>query len=191
MERRNFKLRRLIGGWILLLLFLAGCGYRLAAGPGSSGKTISVPYVQGDRDGSLTSAIVRELCNSGCYQYATDQGELSLLVKIVEVHDENIGFRYYRKKRGKLTNSVIPTETRVWAKVEIALIDNRSGEYVLGPALIETNVDFDHDYYLNLQGINVFSLGQLSDVDSARDAAWEPLNKAISQKVVDYIGNSW
>lgn len=86
---------------------------------------------------------------------------------------------------------MIPTETRLWAKVEIALLDNDTGNYILGPALIETNADFDHDYYLNLHGINIFSLGQLSDVDSARDAVWEPLNKAISQKIVDYVSNSW
>ncbi|CCB87180.1 putative uncharacterized protein [Parachlamydia acanthamoebae UV-7] len=177
--------------WVFLLILMTGCGYRIAAGPCSSMKTISVPYVQGDKDGALTSAIVRELCNSDCYLYVTNQGDLSLIVKIVDLRDENIGFRYYRKQRGKLTNSVIPTETRLWAKVEIALLDNDTGNYILGPALIETNADFDHDYYLNLHGINIFSLGQLSDVDSARDAVWEPLNKAISQKIVDYVSNSW
>lgn len=174
----------------LAFLFLAGCGYRVAIEP-CLGKTISVPYVEGDRDGALTAALIRELCASNTFQYVPDHGDVTLFVKIIDLRDENIGFRYYRKQSGKLTNSVIPTETRLWARAEISLIDSYSGKYILGPALIETNADFDHDYYLNLHGINVFSLGQLSDIDSAREAVWEPLNKLLSQKIVDYVSNSW
>jgi hypothetical protein len=178
------------GLWVLLAV-LSGCGYRFVNNDQHFARTISVPYVEGDRDGAITAAIIRELCNSNAYQYVQQGGEFTLQVKIIDLRDENIGFRYYRKQSGKLTNSVIPTETRLWAKTEVSVINNSSGEYALGPALIETNADFDHDYYLNLHGINIFSLGQLSDVDSAREAVWEPLNKLLSQKIVDYVSNSW
>lgn len=174
-----------------LILFLTGCGYHVAMQP-YAGKTISVSYVEGDKDGALTAALIRELCASNTFQYVSERGEVNLFVKIIDLRDENIGFRYYRKQNsGKLTNSVVPTETRLWIRAEISLIDSCTGKYVLGPALIETYADFDHDYYLNLHGINVFSLGQLSDVDSAHEAVWEPLNKLLSQKIVDYVSNSW
>jgi len=179
-----------LGLWLILAV-LSGCGYRFANYDQSFARTISVPYVEGDRDGAITAALIRELCNSNAYQYVPSGGEFTLHVKIVDLRDENIGFRYYRKQSGKLTNSVIPTETRLWVKTEVSVINNCNGEYALGPVLIETNADFDHDYYLNLHGINIFSLGQLSDVDSAREAVWEPLNKLLSQKIVDYVSNSW
>jgi len=66
-----------------------------------------------------------------------------------------------------------------------------SGSIVLGPAQLDASVDFDHDYYYSPDGINEFSLGQLTDYDVAYDTVQRPLNQALARKVVDYLTHSW
>jgi hypothetical protein len=177
---------------LLLLVSLSGCGYRLGPGPlASRYATISVPYVEGDRDGDLTRELVRKLGSNGGFRYSPDCGELILRVKVVELKDKNIGFRYDVNDEGELKKSIIPVETRLTALSEVELIDSSNGEVLLGPAMISAFVEFDHEYYSSHHGVNVFSLGQLTDTYEAHDAAKHPLNIALSQKIVDFISNSW
>ncbi len=44
-------------------------------------------------------------------------------------------------------------------------------------------------YYSSRKGVNVFSLGQVTDIDEARDVAEYPLHRRLAQKIVDYINN--
>lgn len=176
----------------LLLLLLTSCGYQFGQGGlASRYHSISVPYVEGDRDGSLTAAIVRQLTESGDYEYKNCGGALSLDVKVIDVNDQNIGFRYDRKKSGKLQKSIIPTETRIQAVAEVTVYEAGSCCALLGPVRIQATVDFDHDYYNSRDGINIFSLGQLSDYDEAYDAVKVPLSEALAKKIVDYVNDSW
>src|SRR5690606_34666957 len=146
---------------------------------------------EGDLDGSMTASLINELARSVCFQLRQCDGDLILKVKITDWRDENIGFRYDRKKKGELTHSVIPTETRLTAYSEVIVENSRTGCVVLGPVRVRACVDFDHDYYSNRDGVNIFSLGQLNDVDAAYDAAQTPLNQALARKIVDYLCNSW
>jgi hypothetical protein len=178
---------------MMSLLLLSGCGYRFGQG-GIANRyaTISVPYVTGDVDGSLTAAIIKQLSTSSSLEYATCGGQLTLQVILLDIHDENIGFRYDRhKKDNELKKDIIPTETRLRALVQVSVIEAASGEILMGPVKIASSVDFDHDYYSSRNQVNVFSLGQLSDVDEARDAVHIPLNEALAQKIVDYVNDSW
>lgn len=150
-------------------------------------QTISVPYVEGDWDGSLTSAIIQQVSQSGILKYRKQGADLILQVKVIDYSDENIGFRYDRKKDGKLSSRIIPDETRIWVLVEVAIIDAGCGTTFLGPVQLYADVEFDHDYYDSRNGVNVFSLGQLTDIEAARDAAQRPLNRCLAQKIVDYI----
>lgn len=171
-----------------ILLLLAGCGYRWGQGSVvSSYQTISIPYVEGDEDGSLTAAIIKQISQSGTLRYCDSGGSLSLRVKLVDTNDENVSFRYDHKKDGRLSRSVIPDETRITAEVEVAVVESVSGKTIMGPVRLFADVDFDHDYYSSRHGINVFSLGQLTDYDEAYDAAQSPLNKRIAQKIVDFM----
>lgn len=176
----------------IALFLLCSCGYHFGQGGlASTYRSISVPYVEGDLDGSLTAAIVRQLTESGDYEYRNGNGAISLSVKVIDVDDQNIGFRYDRKKKGKLTKNVIPTETRITAVAEVTVYEAATCCALLGPVLISASVDFDHDYYNSRDGINIFSLGQLSDYDEAYDAVKRPLNEALAKKIVDYVNDSW
>lgn len=181
--------------WLLLIpsLVLSGCGYRFGQGGCTAVgyDTISVPFVCGDEDGSLTAAVIKEIERSGTLKYVSSGGSLILKINLLDLRDENIGFRYDRNKEGKLTRSVIPTETRLKAIAEVCVVDACGGNTILGPVILSTSIDFDHDYYSSHNGINIFSLGQLTDYDDARDAVRNPLNKALGRKIVEYVNESW
>lgn len=178
---------------IAVSLCFFSCGYHVEnqESPLSHYSTITVPYINGDTDGSFTPVLVRELVRSGSFQYRAHDGILQLNVAIVDVRDENIGFNYDRKKRGKRTDDVIPTESRVIATVEVSVTERGTCRLLLGPARITASVDYDHDYYFSRNGVNVFSLGQLIDIDSAYDAVQTPLHELLARKIVDFVNQSW
>ncbi len=178
---------------VICSIALASCGYHVEhqESPLSGYSTITVPYIIGDTDGSFTPVLVRELVRSGAFQYRAHDGVLQLNVAIVDVRDENIGFNYDRKKRGKRTKDVIPTESRVIATVEVSVTERGTCRQLLGPARITASVDYDHDYYFSRNGVNVFSLGQLIDIDSAYDAVQTPLQELLARKIVDFVNQSW
>lgn len=187
----NFLMNKL-GKFCLFLLCLTlfSCGYRFGQGELSSlYRSISVPYVQGDIDGRFTAALIKAISVSGEFVYK-EQGDLTLEVEIIDFRDENIGFRYDKNREGRLTKSIIPTETRLTVIALVRLKETFSGKLVLGPAHLSASVDFDHDYYSSRKGVNVFSLGQLTDFDAARDAVYRPLNSLLAKKIVDYINAS-
>lgn len=176
----------------IILICLTGCGYRFGQGTiASEYSSISVPYVSGDRDGSLTAAVIKQLNVSSPFRYQDSCGDLTLKICLIDYDDENIGFRYDRHKDGRLTHSVIPTETRITAIAEIKVMETSTGRVVMEPVRLTASVEFDHDYYSSRDGVNIFSLGQLIDFDEAYDAVMTPLNRALAQKIVDYLCNSW
>lgn len=171
---------------------VTSCGYRFGQGVvPSSYQTISVPYVCGDQDGSLTAAIINDFEKSGGLRFRSSGAQLVTKIKLIDLCDENIGFRYDHDKKGRRTKSVVPTETRIRAVVELCVIDVCSQKVILGPVILSSSVDYDHDYYSSRDGINTFSLGQLSDIDEAREAVKTPLYRALARKIVEYINESW
>lgn len=176
---------------LLLALALSSCGYRLGTGGITEQYSkISVPYVKDDLDGSLTAAIIQEIGRSSSLEYTSCPEELILEVKIIDFNDENIGFRYDRRKRGGLKKRIIPIETRMTENVEVTLTD-LSGKVILGPAVVTASIDFDHDYYSSHHSVNIFSLGQLNDIESAEDIVHIPLNQRLARAIVNYILDSW
>lgn len=178
--------------WISFLCILTSCGYHYGqSGVLPSYQTIAIPYVQGDPDGALTASLIKEVSQSGAFEYRYEGGALLLDVAIIDTDDENVGFRYDLKKNGKLKKRLIPDETRTTMLAEVSVKETASGKVLLGPVRLSADVTFDHDFYSSRNGINVFSLGQLSDIDEARDAAQCPLHQALARKIVDYITNDW
>jgi hypothetical protein len=191
---RNFFSR--FSFFILALIFsgffLTGCHYHFGYGDlVSCYKTISVPYAEGDKEGKLTAEVIKKISSTGALQFVTYGGDLTLKIKLLEYSDENIGFRYDRHKNGRLKKTLIPTETRISAAAEITLIERATKQIVRGPTLIAASVEFDHDFYSSRNAVNIFSLGQLSDIDASHETAMQPLNKELASKIADYILNSW
>lgn len=175
-----------------LLLLFSGCGYRCGNGGAlSSYCTITIPYVEGDWNGALTSAIVKEISRSGALAYREEGGALLLHVRILDYYDDHIDFRYDRHKDGKLKKVVIPDETRATIIAEVTVIEAISYQILLGPVRISAEVEYDHDYYSTRDEINVTSLGQLTDIDAAQDASERPLNQRLAKKIVDYVTENW
>lgn len=174
------------------LFLFSSCGYHVGQGTLSSKySTITIPYVRGDEYGEFTNALVREISRSGNLSYKRGHADLSLNVSIIDYTYENIGFRYDRKSDEKLTDSIIPTETRVQAIVEVFVTECSSGCILLGPVQIKTFLDFDHDYYNSRNDINEKSLGQLTDYDAAIDGTSKPLFDSMARKVADFVYDSW
>lgn len=178
---------------IVLLVLLAGCGYHFSSfhEGRSSLHTLTVPYIEGDKTGDLTSAVIREASSSGLFEVRSSGGEVILKIKIIESRDENIGFRYDRNQNGTRENTLIPIEMRISALAEVSLLNGTTNCLLLGPVRISASAEFDHDYYFDRDGVNQFSLGQLVDIDTAKETAQHPLHRVLAQKIIDFISNAW
>lgn len=177
---------------LLLMSTFLGCGYHFGtSGHSEVYHTISIPFIEGDEDGTFTSTLIEQLVQSGHYTYVSEGGALTLKVKLIDFNDENIGFRYDRKKDGRRRKAIIPTEARLTSSAEVTLVESCSGTPLIGPVIINASIDFDHNYYLGRGEVNVFSLGQLNDYDIAYEDAYKPLGRALAQKVVDLVNDSW
>lgn len=175
---------------IILALLLSSCGYRVGISEAlASYQTISIPYVKNDQDGRMTSILIKTMTSQTGLVYERCGGDLILLVDLLEFEHDNIGYRYDRKKTGKLTHSIIPTETRLFVVAQVSLVEGSTGNCLAGPVKITADVDFDHTYEDTRDGINVFSLGQLTEYDEAYDAAFPPLYRRLSQKIADFLIN--
>jgi len=177
---------------LLFLVFLPSCGYNLGHNQISEQyHTVSVPFAEGDATGAFTSDLIHVLSASGAYVYQPCNPDAILCVRLIEYYDENIGFRYDRDKDGEIAETIVPSETRRFVQAEVKLIDARRGCVVLGPSLIKVQVDFDHEFNSSRDAVNVFSLGQVTEIDGAIDAVARPLNRVLAQRIVDYIANAW
>lgn len=176
--------------FLLSGVVLGGCGYQFSA-PNRFllCKTLSVPYVEGDQDGYLTSEIIHELIASG-YHYTQSGGDVILRIAVLEVIEDDIGFRFEQEKDRSLLDSIISSEMRLKAEVRVEAIDSLRCCPVLEPFVIIVDVEFDHDYYSSPKDINR-TLGQLTDIDSAREAAFRPLNRKIARQIVEYLNNAY
>ncbi len=178
--------------WFLLLCCLASCNYRLGCGEAPwVGSTIAVPYVEGDTTGEVTQAIVREIASSGAFQYGQNCGCYTLCATILDRDEENIGFRYELNKNGTPSKTIIPVESRGRYLVEFSLVESCSGCVVLGPIRVAGSVEYDHEFDEGTEQLNELSVGQVSDVEAARDAVPQLVGKVLAQRIVDYLRGAW
>lgn len=174
--------------FLWLALVLTSCGYRWGDGDiAGRYKTISIHFAEGDLSGALTQAVVHEIASQTSLVYVNGGADLELVIKLKEIDEENVGFRYDRNKHDKRVDYIIPTETRLQAFAEVTLVDRAEGCALFGPLWLEASYDFDHDYYTSHNAVNIFSLGQLTDYDEAYDAAMKPLYQNLARKIIDYL----
>jgi len=184
---------------LIFCLFL-GCGYQFGQGSKLDNyRSISIPYICGDRTGEMTNALIKEMSRSGAFVYRNHSADLCLKVAIVEFFEQNIGYQqgpddddgYDDDDEYRTGNSIIPNETRLTVIAEVSVVESCTGCVKLGPGRIRASYDFDHDYYFSPDGINQTSLGQLTNMESAREAVIRPLSAVLAQKIVDYVVHSW
>lgn len=177
---------------MLLLASITSCGFKAGSGDLiEEFETISICFADGDWQGTLTQTLINEVATRTSLNYVNSGGDLSLVVSLKGLDENNIGFRYDQNKKGKRVDYIIPTETRLRVMAEVSLVDQTRGVEIVGPLLFEACYEFDHDFYSARNSVNIFSLGQLSDYDEALDAALKPLYQELSRKIVDYILSAW
>ncbi len=188
--------------FLALCLFQVGCGYRVNeefCGRGPETSSLCIPYVNNDMDGQLTDELIKAFSTSGRFIYQTCNAALELNVKIIAQDNKSLGWRYNRTSHGKRNKDLISTEGRRHVDAEVTLIDTMNDEVLLGPIVVGADLDFDYyepDSIRDLSFIDsagvkqtsvAFSLGQLDSTEGAYDAAWTPLSRLLSKKILDVI----
>lgn len=181
---------------LLLALLMSACGYRWDGG--SERPTISVPYVIGDSDGSLTAEIVRALTISGVGEVKQWGAQYRLQLAVTGAEGDTIGYRRDRQQiNGESRKNLVASERRKTMFLQATLYAGETERVVRGPFQIEASVDFDYVdgdsiqdlVFIAPNGVSrvvlPFSLGQLESSEAAEEAAMRPLNVKIAQKIID------
>ena len=190
---------------LTLSLVAGGCGYQWERQfPEGNRPIISVPFVRGDEDGSLTAEIISRLESSGLAKVSTANGNYRLVLTILGNCKNQIGYRRDRQKiKSHIQKNLVSAELRKTMDVEVTLFHGTTEDIAFGPYKISAWSDYDYvdgDSYQDLtfpgpkgEPILVlpFSLGQLEDVESAELAAAKPLYRKLAQKIIDVISAEW
>ena len=192
--------------WIFACLLLAGCGYQWNSGlsPDSVPITLSVPYVIGDGDGSLTAELIRAIGQSGLAQVKQSGARYVLRAEIIQSDKQTIGYRRDRQKiSGESKKNLIASEARKTISIQASLHETNTGEIVSGPFQIEAESEYDYVDGDSIQDLTFitpkgtpavvlpFSLGQLESIDAAEEAALRPLHVQMARKILDLIFSDW
>ncbi len=176
----------------LFLISFTSCGYKRGHGTISDAySTVAVPYIEGDMEGALTAELIRQLGQSGAFEYSDSSSDLTLNVKIIDHHEEFIGYDFDVDSAGTPVRRLVPTEARYSVLTEVTLIENVSGKALVGPRRFSSSVDYDFDPDITRSNVTSFSLGQLNAKDAAEDAAMKPLGASLAKNIIDHIANSW
>ncbi len=148
--------------------------------------TIAVPYVSGDVNGELTTRIIYEL--QSLPQLRIDDNASKVLeISIVDENEDKIGYRQDPTKKHK---KIIPSENRSQMLVKVTLVDRGTKKAYIGPAYILGSIDYDHQNSSVDNNILAYSMGQLADIDTARDVTYIPLYRDIGNKIAIWLQNS-
>jgi hypothetical protein len=186
-----------------LLVLASSCGYQFEGSPESKTlTTITVPYVQGDAEGKLTTELIHQLGSSGYFVCVQNGGEWILNVVISADSQEKIGYRYDRHgPEGKRRKRLVATENRRILAAHVSVIKSSTDELLIEPTLVSSDAEFDYinpDSIRDLTFVNSsgttkrtlnFSLGQLDSIEGATDDVSTPLYRHLAQKIVDAIIN--
>ena len=187
---------------LLLLLLLSSCSYEWYSSEAAL-RTVSVPFVTGDEDGSFTAALVHALTRSGI-SVVSSGAHRRLEVKVTGSSTEVVGYRIDPQKiKSEIKKNIVASEGRHNLSVEVALYSNTSEQPLWGPYILSSDADYDYVdgdshqqlTFVNSDGKNVvvlpFSLGQLESSEEAQAAANRPLYHKLVQKIVDSISCAW
>lgn len=173
-------------------LVLVGCGYKFGRGDFVANyNTITVPFAQGDFEGKLTTEVIRQISIQGALRYDSDCADLTLAICLFDPIDDNIGFVYSLDESGLPTRVLAANEARLTVTAKVTVIDNDTGQVIVGPLHISSSITYDFDPDYARFNEHEFSLGQLETHNLAEDAAMPYLYKELAQKIVDTVIHSW
>ncbi len=183
---------------LALILILPSCGYKTISSDDRT--TLSIPYVRGDEEGFLTSAIISEMNRTGLYDYVNSGGELELKIALVGNHEEVIGYRYDRtEKKGRLEQNLLATENRRHSAAEITLYRASEDQPILGPIVVTASAEYDYIDASTIRELAFitpggrrekvidFSEGQLDSVEGAQDNVLSPLYEDLAKKIAAVV----
>jgi len=183
------------------LLAFSSCGYHTVSTDDKT--TISIPYVDGDAQGQLTSELIRQVTNSSLYRFVKNDGQLCLNVAIVNDSSDIVGFQYdLTSKKGKIERNLMAEENRRTLTAQVSLVDTITEEVIVGPVNVKASTDYDYIdvnslktvSFINEQGKRektiTFSLGQLDSIEGAQDAALTPIYRQLAQKIAQVLTRS-
>jgi hypothetical protein len=150
--------------------------------------SVAIPYAHGDDSGELTARLV-EAINSQPGFRVDEGGDYVLKVNLLDDKEEKIGYRYDPLALKKAEHKLILNESRAKALAEVRLINRSTKQEIAGPAFILGNIEYDHQENAIDNDINDFSLGQLSDIDTAQDVTYIPLYRDLAQKIALWVQN--
>ena len=177
------------------------CGYHFSNGNRPARKALTVPYIKGDLEGSLTSHVIEALTTSSRWRYTQGGAEYSLEVEILKNFNDYIGYQYDHLESGALIDRLVPNEGRKSVLVKIGILKVATQEVVYGPYEIEGSADYDFvnsDTYTDMSFIDskgvphsvlAFSLGQLDAEQDARRVTMQGAYKKIAEKIVVGLDN--
>lgn len=177
--------------FLLLSVMLTSCGYRL--GPASAldtNRSIMVPYVKGDLDGTFTQELIREVCRTTELRYSSCGGDMILCASLIDRREEPIGYRYERNYEDQVGKRLVTSEERVTLTAEVKIIDARTQKVVVGPYCISERINYDFAPETSPQNETRPSLGQLDFRPAALNAARVPLHRSLAKKIVDFLINA-
>ena len=188
-------------GLLACLFFLSSCGYRYKTDT-DLGKvySVSVPYIKGDVDAVLNSALVYQLSSSGAFRCVQTGGDYTLQVTFLSDTQRRIDFRYDRDNvSGSLERNLLGVEDRRSVVVLVSLIDAATKEVFVGPFEAASDVEYDYidpgsprdliytGSLSQTQSIIQFSLGQLDSSEGAYDDSAKLLFKKLGQRISDAL----
>jgi len=171
---------------LLVLILTASCGWKLHPALNKSEKsyTISIPYVEGDPSGKLTAQLVETIQREGGFRYVHSGGRLILKVKLIDNDILNIGWKVDPSRDNQ---KIIPNESRKKLLAEVTVLQEGRAQPLIGPVFIKSFVDYDHQHYALNNDANIFSLGQLTDIDTARDGLDTPMYRAMALEINNFL----
>lgn len=166
-----------------------------------SNKSVCIPYVENDIDGSFTSMLIESLHSSGGFKYCKSNSKYILKVCLDKNIQNQIGYR--QDVKGELKKrDIVGTENRIDVIAKVFLIDRCTKKIICGPKKVQISVDYDYVDPNSLTDVSFlsggiinqitpFSLGQLEGVDTAAENAKYRLYHKLSEKIVDVISAEW
>lgn len=168
------------------------CGYQAGSGAlVENYATFSIPFAEGDFDGSFTTELARHISQRTGLRYASCGGNLTVHVKLADKKAQSIGFCYGTNSDGDRIDTLVSCEDRLSILAEVWVDDEAQGCTVLGPLYMTASVDYDYEPDTSNVDVVQFSLGQLDFRNGAREAAHRPLYADLSSKIADTISANW